>query len=276
MRVVAMTEVNKMQKAIFITVRRGSTRLPNKCLLKIGGMRTIEYLVRRVKKSKLADIIVLCTTTLKEDEILCKVALQQGLKCFRGPAKDKLVRWLEAAERFAVEFFVTVDGDDLFYEPELIDLAFAQYAKTHPDFIEAQGLIGGAFTYAIKTAALRKVCQIKATDDTEMMWVYFKETGLFRVEELKNAPDIYKRPEIRMTLDYPDDLRFFQTVVAGLGGVKKDLDLKKIIEYLDRNPEVIKINQYLQKDFKINQKRKTKLVLKKDWKEAMRSLKNVT
>ena len=86
-----------MKKAVFITVRTGSTRLPKKCLLKIAGLTTIEHLIKRVKKSKLADLIVLCTTQLNEDDVLCEVAHKEDIKCFRGSVKDKLMRWLKAA-----------------------------------------------------------------------------------------------------------------------------------------------------------------------------------
>jgi len=251
-----------MKKAIFVTVRTGSTRLPQKCLLEIDGLKTIEFLIRNLKKSKLADTIVLCTTELSEDDILCRIAKEQQIECFRGSVKDKLDRWLRAAENFDVEFFVTADGDDLFCEPELIDLAFEQYQNSGPDFIEAEGLACGAFTYGIKVSALKKVCQIKDTDDTEMMWVYFKDTGLFEVEKLQNVPDIYRRAQLRMTLDYPDDFKFFRTVIEGLGGVGKDFSLKEIIIYLDENPQVAAINQYLQEAFELNQRRKTKLALK--------------
>jgi len=251
-----------MRKAIFITARTGSTRLPKKCLLKIDGITTIEYLTKRLKKSKLVNLIILCTTELNEDDVLCKIARNQGIKCFRGSVKDKLMRWLKAAEKFDLEFFVTADGDDLFCEPELIDLAFEQYQRTRPDFIEADELPCGAFTYGIKVGALKKVCEIKDTDDTEMMWGYFTETNLFNVQKLVGIPDVFKRPEIRMTLDYEDDFKFFKSVIEGLGGVEKDFNLKDIIRYLGRNPEVIKINQYLQKEFEKNQKRKTKIVLR--------------
>jgi spore coat polysaccharide biosynthesis protein SpsF len=253
-----------MKKAIFITVRTGSTRLPRKCLLKIGGLTTIEFLIGRLKRSKLADLIILCTTQLNEDDVLCQIAHNHQIEHFRGPVEDKLTRWLGAAEKFGVEFFVTADGDDLFCEPVLIDLAFEQYRKTRADFIEAKKVPCGAFTYGIKASALKKVCEIKDTNDTEMMWVYFKDTGLFKVEQLQNIPAIYNRPEIRMTLDYPDDFKFFRNVIEGLGATKKDFDLADIIVYLDQNPHIAKINQYLQKQFVENQKRKTKLVLKKD------------
>lgn len=253
-----------MIKAIFITVRTGSSRLPNKCLLKISGKPVIVYLIDRVKHSKLKDKIILCTTKLKADDVLCRIAKEQGIDYFRGQVEDKLMRWLGGVKKFNVEFFVTADGDDLFCEPELIDLAFKQYDKYGPDFIEGgPDLACGAFTYGIKASALEKVCSIKDTQDTEMMWTYFKDTGLFKVEKLKGVPDVYKRPEIRMTLDYPEDFIFFKKIITELQNNNGYIGLRKIIKYLDKNPEVIKINQHLQKLFLENQKRKTSLILKK-------------
>ena len=55
-----------MNRAIFITVRSGSTRLPNKSQKEILGSPTIEHLIKRVKRSKLADIIILCTLLMKK------------------------------------------------------------------------------------------------------------------------------------------------------------------------------------------------------------------
>lgn len=266
-----------MKKAIFISVRTNSTRLPKKCLLKIKGLTAIQYTIRRVKKSRLADIIVLATTQLPEDDILCEIAKEENIEYFRGSVEDKLGRWLEAAKKFNVEFFVTADGDDLFCEPELIDLAFKQYKEKKPDFIEGDGVRGvdvpcGAFTYAIKTSALKKVCEIKDTKNTEMMWIYFKDTGLFNCQKLEGVPVIYKRQEIRMTLDYPDDFKFFKNIIENIEKVKKDFNLRDIIDYLDKNPKVIKINQYLQNEFRENQQRKTKLILKKEYQKHVRRI----
>lgn len=254
-----------MKKAIFITVRTTSTRLPKKCLLEVSGRKMIVHLIERLKRSKKAEIIVLCTTESKNDDILCDIAKNNGILFFRGSEEDKLARWLGAARKYAVENFVTADGDDIFCEPELIDLAFAQYEDTRADFIEGKELICGSFTYAIKTEALKKVCEIKDDDDTEMMWVYFTDTGLFKTEELKDVPPIFKRPEIRMTLDYEDDYKFFKTIIEHfVSENKKDFNLRDVVDFLDKNPQVIKINQYLQERFLANQRKKTKLVLKQE------------
>jgi len=254
-----------LKRAIFITVRTASTRLPKKCLLEVSGRKMIVHLIERLKRSKRAEIIVLCTTESKNDDMLCDIAKDNGILFFRGSEEDKLVRWLGAAQKYDVEFFVTADGDDIFCEPELIDLAFTQYEDTRADFIEGKDVICGSFTYAIKVEALEKVCEIKDADDTEMMWVYFTDTGIFKTEELKNVPQIFKRPEIRMTLDYEDDYKFFKTIMEHfISENKGDFNLRDVVAFLDKNPQVIKINQYLQERFLANQKRKTKLVLKQE------------
>ena len=129
-----------MRKAIFITVRSASTRLPNKCYITIKGKPTIEYVIAQAKKAKLADIVILCTTKNKE---------------------DKLVRWQAAAKMFNIDFFVTADGDDLFCSHELFDVAFDQYNNLEVDFIEGKDIVCGSFTYGIKTSALNEVCHRK-------------------------------------------------------------------------------------------------------------------
>ena len=245
---------------IFITVRTGSTRLPNKALLKINDKTTIEHLIERVKKAHLADVVVLCTTTLPEDDILCELASKNGIKHHRGSVEDKLERWNGAAKQYNVDFFVTADGDDLFCEPELIDLAFEQYKNNKCDFIKAEGVICGSFTYGIKSEALQKVCEIKDTDNTEMMWVYFTDTGLFNVEDLQNIPKDFLRADIRMTLDYRDDFVFFEKVIKSFD--RNDFSLRDIVQLIDEKPEIKEINLYLEEEWKNNQIAKTTLELK--------------
>tara|TARA_R110002167_G_scaffold77108_2_gene214409 strand:- start:1427 stop:2182 length:756 start_codon:yes stop_codon:yes gene_type:complete len=248
--------------SILITVRSGSTRLPKKAFLKIKGKTTIEHLIDRVKNSKLPDSIILCTTILPEDDDLCKIAETNNIKYYRGSVKDKLERWKGACEKYNVDFFITADGDDLFCEPELIDLAINQYKNTNADFIKTDEVVCGAFTFGIKYEALKKACEIKDTDDTEMMWVYFTDTGLFNVENLKNIPEEYKRKDIRMTLDYKDDFTFFKTIIEHFS--TKRFGLKDILSYIDSNPEISKINYYLEQNWSENQNNNIKLVLKDD------------
>ncbi len=252
-----------MKNGIFITIRKDSSRLPNKATRLILGHPVMELIIRRAKLAKRFDAVVVCTTTRQIDDEIVSIAEKNDVLVFRGSLQDKLARWNGAAKEFGIDNIVTFDGDDLFCEPKLLDMGLEQLLSRELDFIEAPpGLICGAFTYAFTAKALEKVCEIKASEDTEMMWTYFKDTGLFRVGQLENVPPSYFSSEIRCTLDYPEDFTFFSTVFERFNCEANDVDLAEIAQYLAEHPEVAKINIGRQQEFLANQKAKTHLELK--------------
>ena len=129
-----------MKSAIFITVRMKSSRLPRKALLDIRGKPVIEHLIDRLKLAKSPDLIVLCTSTHPDDAVLVDVARKNQIESFRGSQDDKLDRYLNAARRYNVDFIVVTEGDNIFYEAEIIDGIIELYLRTKPDYISCPGL----------------------------------------------------------------------------------------------------------------------------------------
>lgn len=252
-----------MKSAIFITVRSDSTRLPNKALLPILGKPTIEMVILRAKLVKNVDTVVVCTTERLVDNDIVRIAESCDVVNFRGSLDDKLNRWLGAVRKFSIDCFVTMDGDDLLCDPELMEMGIEQLKSSSDDFIEApDGLIVGSFTFGIKTSALAKVCSIKGTNDTEMMWVYFKDTGLFTVSPLHVKDTIFFDPDIRLTLDFAEDYAFFKTIFDHFKCEDNEVTLRTIVPYLKDNPEIIKLNAFRRQDWASNQQKKAKLILK--------------
>ena len=251
-----------MKKAVFISVRIDSSRLPAKALKPLLGRPVIEMAILRAKQVKKADCIVLCTTTRIVDNPLVSIAKNSGILYFRGSVEDKLDRWHCAAKEFGVDIIATFDGDDLLCEPELIDSSFDFIEKNNLDFVKApDGLAIGAFTYALRVSALGKVCSIKATEDTEMMWTYFEDTGLFACGELPVDP-VFILPEARLTLDYIEDFNFFAKIFDLFGNKDNNVPLRAILPYLAEHPEILKINAFRSREWRENQLRKTHLEVK--------------
>jgi spore coat polysaccharide biosynthesis protein SpsF (cytidylyltransferase family) len=251
------------KRAIFITVRSDSSRLPNKAYREILGVPVIEMIIKRARLSKNANMVVVCTTERQIDDKISEIAKNCEVQCFCGSLNDKLERWNGAANKFEIDLIATFDGDDLLCSPELIDLAFEQIENEQLDYMKSpDGLVCGAFTYCFTSKALEKVCYIKNTEDTEMMWTYFEDTGLFKVGTLKVNDKIYINPDIRLTLDYQEDFDFFEKVFTHFGNYENDIPLKTVLEYLDGHPEIIAINSVKQKEWRQNQINKTKLLLK--------------
>lgn len=253
-----------MNRAIFITVRKDSSRLPSKCTREILGQPVLQLIVKRALLAKNFNEVIVCTTTRDLDDEVVEIAERNGAKTFRGSLDDKLARWNGAATQYGVDYIVTFDGDDLFCDPKLLDMGADQIVSRCLDFIEAPaGLICGAFTYAFTAKALKKVCEIKASEDTEMMWTYFKDSGLFQCGTLEGVEPVYYNERIRATLDYPEDFEFFTKIFEHYNCVNNDVGLDIIAEYLNQHPEIADINIARQAEFLANQKAKTHLELKK-------------
>jgi spore coat polysaccharide biosynthesis protein SpsF len=241
-------------KALFISARTGSTRLPNKATLDLCGRPAIQYLIDNLKKSVLADRVILCTTQLDEDDILCRLAKENGILFFRGSSEDKLERWRAACEEYDIQFFINADGDDLFFDYGLADLCFKQYIDTGADFIDGRGLYNDV--YGITYDSLKKVCANKPDNDTEFIRPHFVAPAYeFTVEPVKNTPGKYLKKNIRMTLDYEEDLRFFEAVVSYFINNDLELEFQAILDYLEMRPDIVDINWAREQNWKDNQKK---------------------
>lgn len=251
-----------MTTAIFITARMKSTRLPNKLLFQIKDKSIIEHLIDRLKLSKLADFIVLCTSINPDDKVLVDIAKKCGIKWFRGSEKDVLGRYLAAAKKFNVDYIVSLTADCPLIDPIYIDKTIELYRETGADFIVSKELPVGTFCYGIKVEALKEVCEIKDEIDTEVWEGYFSQTGLFKVEYLKiDNPDL-RRPEIRMTLDYQEDFQFIKEIFDRLYKPGQVFSLKEIMGLLKEHPELIKINEHCQEFYKEHLKKSAPVKLK--------------
>ncbi|MFC1927491.1 cytidylyltransferase domain-containing protein [Chloroflexota bacterium] len=237
-----------MKSAIFITVRMKSSRLPRKALLEIKGKPVIEHLIDRLKLAKSLDLIVLCTSTHPDDAVLVDIARKNQIESFRGSEDDKLDRYLNAARRYGVDFIIVTEGDNIFYEPEVIDEVINLYSKTKADYVDCRELPVGTAPHGIKVEALEKVCQIKSEADTEVWGGYFTDSGLFKVEYLE-VPAELRHPEIRMTLDYPEDYEFFKAIFDRLYRQGNVFSLRDIVSLLKENPELMDINRSMQEAY---------------------------
>ena len=237
------------KSAIFIAVRMKSTRLPKKALLKIKGKTVIEHLIDRLKTSRMADLIVLCTSTNPDDAILAKTAVKNGIEGFQGSEDDKLERFLGAAEKYGVDLMAAVDGDDIFCDAVYIDKIIQTLIDTGADMVKCDKLPLGTACNGIKIEALKKVCQIKLESDTEVWGGYFTDTGLFRVETLEPDDPELIRPDIRLTLDYPEDFKLFEAIFDGLYVPGSVFSLKEIVTFFNKNPQLLEINREVHQQY---------------------------
>jgi spore coat polysaccharide biosynthesis protein SpsF len=250
-----------MKTGFLITARLKSTRLPGKLRLKIDEREIIRSMIDRLKLSNQIDEIILCTSTNPQDEPLEHIAKEENIECYRGHEEDVIQRLSDACEKYNLDYVLNVTADCPLVSYEYFEKILDSYHSTQADFIRCLDLPIGFFSYGIKPEALKKACSIKDDDNTEVWGRYFTDTGLFKVVDL-NIPDSLKRSDYRLTLDYPDDFQFFETLFASYGDNVFKAKMVDIILFLDSHPEIVAINATCQAAYKKNWNTQNKLYVK--------------
>ena len=241
---------NNLKVGYLIIGRLKSTRLPKKLLLDIKGKPIIAHMIDRLKLAKKVDNIILCSSKNIQDLPLKQIAKDNNVDCYLGDPDDVLLRMLDAADEFNLDYILTITADCPFADPVYADKIVEKYQETDADLIRQFELPHGAFSYGIKVDSLRMVVELKDSSDTEVWGRYFTDTGLFDVLDLDVEDSHHYRPGLRMTLDYPEDFEFFKTIFDHLYVKSEVFSLTDILTLLDEKPEIIKINKECGKKFK--------------------------
>ena len=239
-----------MRFAVVITVRMKSKRLSGKALLEIEGKPIIEHIIDRVKLAKLPNMIVLCTSVHPDDAVLCEIAKKNGILCFRGSEDDKLARYLAASEKYGFDYMIDVGGDNIFSDQGCIDGIISEFLKNDPDVVIFKDLPLGASPIGLKISAVRTVCEMKSENDTEAYGHYFFNSKLFKITYLR-IPELSK-PNIRLTIDYPEDFELASRIFSELGSKRNTFPLSDIVKLFERKPELLEINRSAQRKYEEN------------------------
>jgi len=136
-----------------------------------------------------------------------------------------------------------------------------KYKGTNADLITCYKLPHGFYLWGLKIDAMRRVCEIKKSGETEVWGRYFTDTGLFDVIDMDVPPE-YIRPDYRLTLDYPEDFEVLKRVFEHFGENTYKTSIADIIGYLDKNPQIVEINKHCGELYKKRWESQRKLDLK--------------
>lgn len=239
--------------SVLITVRSASSRLPEKCFLPFGSSSVLEHIIKRAIHYNLDPII--CTTKNTEDDRIVKLAEDNGVKVFRGPSANKLLRWSQCCEYFQLNEFHSVDADDPFFCGDEVKRSYA-LLKSGFDMVAPtpSSSEGGATVGYSLTADIVKRASLATSDDqdTEMIWSYIERVpGLSKII-LDNPKD--NIISTRMTLDYHEDYVLLEAIRLIVGNLATREEVCKVIE---NNPDLVYVNSFRSEEWSANQKNKS-------------------
>ncbi len=228
---------------IILQARMGSTRLPNKMLMLIEGKTLLEHVIKRLKHSKYSQNIVLATSDKERDKVLVENAKKLGVLSFIGSEDDVLDRFLGSAKKFDLDIIVRICGDNIFVDPKCIDQIVDYLIKNKLDYVGSfheKGWPGGSGAEVITKEALFKIDELcKDIKYREHVTLFAREhQDLFKIHNL-DAPLNLLRPNLKLTVDTPEDLNFVRNVYKKLCNTKNFFELNDVINLIDKEPSII-------------------------------------
>ena len=240
-----MTGVIPMRVGALIPIRLASERLPGKAIRSLAGRPVVHHLLERVRATPGVDptLIVVCTTTEASDDPLGPVVERAGGRVFRGDRDDLIARLANAREAFDLDIALQVDGDD-----PLVDVGYMgrilQVLQQDPsiDVAYVEGLPVGLAAKAIRARAFDAVRAAYRTRENDTGFgYYFTRSGLCTVRKLI-ADREDQGPELRVTLDYEEDLMVMEALSRALGGTDPLFGASAIVRLSRADPVLFKPN----------------------------------
>lgn len=231
-----------------IQARMGSSRLPGKSLLPLAGRPVIWHVAERLKRSQRLDRIVLATTTAAADHPLADYAATLGLTVVRGPERNVLARFIQAAELTRADVVVRVTGDCPLVDPWLVDYLVdalpddAGYVRVEPD-----GVLIDEGVDPCTTWALHRLAAVAGDDPVAQEHVtgYFKvHPDTVPVARCPAPPERWFRGA-RISVDTPADLAFLEAVHRRMGAGPGEVDVVKLAALLREEPELMAVNRHV-------------------------------
>lgn len=209
----------------------GSTRLPGKVLLRIQGRSILERAVWRLQAATTVGEVFVLTTTQDEDDAVVAEADRLGVRWHRGPSEDVLKRYQQASQRFSPAIVVRATADNPLIDIGSTDRIVRAVRASRLDYCMESDLPYGAATEAITAEALATVdAEAKLAHHREHVTLYVKQhPDRFRIALLA-PPDALRRPEVRVTVDTPEDFIAVEDLIQKVQESEQPVPLARYLE----------------------------------------------
>lgn len=223
-----------------VQARVGSTRLPGKVLMELGGRPMVAHVLARASAIGGVTSVVAAVPDSPEDDALALSCRAAGVHVVRGPYHDVLARYAIAAEAADADVVVRLTADCPLLSPAVSSRVVAKfvgcdYASNTLDRTFPRGLDTEVFSGEVLGMAARE-----ATEPAEREHVtpfLYRRPERFRLRSVVGVPD---RSHLRWTVDTPGDMAFARAVYSSLG---TDFEMDDVLGLLERRPELLDLNR---------------------------------
>jgi spore coat polysaccharide biosynthesis protein SpsF len=160
----------------------------------------------------------------------------------RGNEEDVLARLIQCGDFSDVTDIIRTTSESPFPYFDLIDKAWAQHINNNNDATFLDNVIDGCGFEILSLDALKKShTEGEDRHRSELCTLYIRENKeKFKIEYIE-APAKLSRKDIRLTVDYPEDLIVCRAVYENFKAFAPNIPLLDVVDYLDENTHLLKL-----------------------------------
>lgn len=205
--------------ATVVSARMASRRLPGKALLDLGGVPMVQFLLDRLRGTKLGGPVIFATTERRDDDILAVRVAEMGIPVFRGADADVAGRYLALARKFAADWIVRVTGDCPFVDAQSLDYCLSQWDRQEKyDLLSTKGAFPVGIDYELfSTATLESEWPKMSGEEKEHLTLRLYRPELGFALKLFSHPTSWPKVSCSYTVDTAEDYKKALAWVKSLG-----------------------------------------------------------
>lgn len=234
----------KRKLVCVLACRNQGSRLYGKPLQNLDikkKVRVLDYIIKYVKKIKIIDDIVLAISKEQDNLEYINIAKKNKIKIITGDELDVLKRLIKGCELVngTDVFRITSESPFIFDEMKIIKESWINHQNNKVDFTSTPtGVIDGCGYEIISLSALKFSHRNGGKRHrSELCTLYIRENiKKFTISKVK-TPNYLFRKDLRLTIDYPEDLILCREIYKNVNNKK----LKTIIKFIDKSKNLKKL-----------------------------------
>lgn len=204
-----------------------------------GQVTILDHLIRLIQTVPQIQAVVLGISEGVANLPFVEVATQRGVGRIIGDERDVLQRLIQCGRHGEATDVFRVTTESPFFYYELVEEAWRRHVEANNDVTTLDGLPEGCHFELYTMEALERSHRLgEARHRSEICNLYVREhLADFKVDVLP-IPSQLERLDLRLTVDYPEDLVLCRRVYARLKPKAPRCPLVDIIAFIDRHPEL--------------------------------------
>ncbi|RLB59291.1 MAG: acylneuraminate cytidylyltransferase [Deltaproteobacteria bacterium] len=230
-----------------VQARMGSSRLPGKVMLELGGHPVLEQVVSRLATCRRLDEVVVAVPAGSAQRPIHRLCRRLDMAVATGPENDVLERYRNAARNHDAEVVVRITADCPCLDARVVDLAVETFIASGADYASntlqrtwPRGYDVEVFSRAaLERAAASARLEHEREHVTPALWQHPER---FRIQPVLAHPPC-GNPDWRLCLDTPRDYAMLRLLWRGCADSHGHLPgARQVAAFLEANPWLTAIN----------------------------------